>query len=78
MHTPQDVAYVRTPAGQAACISDLPLSQHSKRLLLLVNGYTTLQHLAERLALAEPQGAIDSLVGDGLVAPARHVPGHRS
>lgn len=77
MPAQHDLAYARTPAGQSACISDFPLSTANRRLLLLVNGYTPIQHLAERMALDEPQQTIDALLAGGLIEPVTHAPGHR-
>jgi hypothetical protein len=42
----------RTSKGQASTFDELELSEHARRLLCLVNGYTPLSVLARRLGTA--------------------------
>jgi hypothetical protein len=61
--------FVRTPAGQREVVGDeMGLSFDQRRMLLLVNGYTSLLHLAKRLEdLPRPALQLQVLLEAGLV-----------
>ncbi len=70
MGSSPDIVYIRTPEGQRHMVdSHYGLSPESRRLLMLVNGYTPMRPLFDRLNHPEPQRAADALVALGLIEP---------
>ncbi len=67
---PEDTVLIRTSQGhREVLVESLDLDESRRRMLLLVNGYTPLSNLADRLQPdADAQASAWGLLEDGLIS----------